>query len=264
MTAEGYPPPEPPSRIAEQVERVGHTPGVLRYLTVFQAMLPELLRRTAEHAAIVGAAMGIALAAGLGLGVVAARRRVFAVVALTVATALLNVPSLALFGLLAVWLGFFNPVAPVIGLAVYAVLPILRNTYTGIRSVDPAAGAAAAGMGMTPLQVLLRVELPLASPVIVAGLRQATVMTVGIATVAAAIDPRGLGVPIFHALGSYAREQIVAAALPAAALGIATDGVLAGAERLVRRSRFGGRADPVGGVPGAGAGSPPAVAAEAP
>jgi osmoprotectant transport system permease protein len=230
----------------------------LRYVTVFQAMLPELLRRTAEHAAIVGAAMGIAVVAGLCLGVVAARRRVFAVVALTVATSVLNVPSLALFGLLAVWLGFFNPAAPVVGLALYAVLPILRNTYTGIRSVDPAARSAAAGMGMTPSQVLLRVELPLASPVIVAGLRQATVMTVGIATVAAAIDPRGLGVPIFHALGTYAREQIVAAAIPAAALGIATDAVLAGGERLVRRSRFGGAGGPAGGVPDGGA---PAVAA---
>jgi osmoprotectant transport system permease protein len=225
----------------------------LRYLTVFQGMLPELARRTVEHAAIVGAAIGIALAVGLVLGVLAARRRGFALIALTLATAVLNVPSLALFGLLAVWLGFFNPVAPVLGLAVYAVLPILRNTYAGIRNVDPAAREAANGMGMRPSQVLLRVELPLASPVIVAGLRQATVMTVGIATVAAAIDPVGLGVPIFHALGSYAREQIVAAAVPAAFLGIATDGVLAGAERIVRRSRFGGGERAPGGDPSAAA-----------
>lgn len=226
----------------------------MRYLTVLQGMLGELLLRAGEHAAIVGVAIGIALVAGLVLGVVATRRRVFALVSLTLATAVLNVPSLALFGFLALWLGFFNPVAPVAGLAVYAVLPILRNTYTGIRSVDPAVVEAATGMGMTPRRVLWQVQLPLAAPVIMAGLRQSAVMTVGIATVAAAIDPRGLGVLIFHALNSYAREQIVVAALPAALLGILTDATLAGAERALERSRLGGSA---GAGPASGRSPPP-------
>lgn len=214
---------------------------------VLQATRDELIRRTAEHAAIVGISVGIALVVGLVLGVVAARRRVFALVSLTVASAVLNVPSLALFGLLAVWLGFFNPLVSVIGLAVYAVLPILRNTYTGIRSVPPAAVEAATGMGMTRRQMLWRVQLPLATPVIMAGLRQSAVMTVGIATVAAVVDPRGLGVLIFHALGSYAKEQIVVAAVPAALLGVLTDRVLAGVERAVGRSRLGGGAPASGG-----------------
>jgi osmoprotectant transport system permease protein len=205
-------------------------------------MAPEILRRTGEHAVIVGAAVGIALVAGLALGVVAARRRLFALVSLTVASAVLNVPSLALFGFLAVWLGFFNPIAPVIGLAVYAVLPILRNTYAGIRSVDAAVVEAATAMGLRPGQVLWQVQLPLAAPAIAAGLRQSAVMTVGIATVAAAIDPRGLGVLIFHALGPYAREQIVVAALPAALLGVLTDATLTRAERALHRSRLGGAA----------------------
>jgi osmoprotectant transport system permease protein len=212
----------------------------VRYLTVLQGMAPEILRRTGEHAVIVGTAVAIALATGVALGILAARRRLFALVSLTVATAAINVPSLALFGLLAVWLGFFNPVASVAGLAVYALFPIFRNTYAGIRSVDAAVVEAATGMGLTAGQVLWQVQLPLAAPVIVAGLRQSAVMTVGIATVAAAIDPRGLGVLIFHALGSYAREQIVAAALPAALLGIATDATLAATERALRRSRLGG------------------------
>ncbi|HEY8202877.1 MAG TPA: ABC transporter permease [Actinomycetota bacterium] len=203
-------------------------------------MRDELVRRTAEHAAIVGISVGIALVVGLVLGVVAARHRAFALVSLTLAAAVLNVPSLALFGFLAVWLGFFNPLVPVVGLAIYAVLPVLRNTYAGIRSVEPAAVEAATGMGMTRRQMLWRVQLPLATPVIMAGLRQSAVMTVGIGTVAAAVDPLGLGVLIFHALGSYAPEQIVVAALPAALLGILTDRALAGAERAVGRSRLGG------------------------
>ena len=211
---------------------------------VLQATRDELLRRTAEHAAIVGISVGIALVVGLILGIVAARRRVFALVSLTLASAVLNVPSLALFGLLAVWLGFFNPLVSVTGLSLYAVLPILRNTYTGIRSVPPAAVEAATGMGMTPRQMLWRVQLPLATPVVMAGLRQSAVMTVGIATVAAAVDPRGLGVLIFHALGSYAKEQIVVAAVPAALLGILTDRVLAWAERAVGRTRLAGAAPP--------------------
>jgi osmoprotectant transport system permease protein len=226
----------------------------MRYLTVFQGMLGELIRRAGEHAALVGTAVGIALVAGLLLGVVAAHRRVFALVSLTVANALLNVPSLALFGLLAVWLGFFNPVASVIGLAGYAVLPILRNTYTGIRSVDLAVAGAALGMGMTPRQVLVKVQLPLAAPVIMAGLRQSAVMTVGIATVAATIDSRGVGVLILQALGSYARPLIVVTALPAALLGIFTDVTLAGVERALRRSRLGGGAG-TGSGPGSGPGS---------
>jgi ABC-type proline/glycine betaine transport system permease subunit len=241
----------------------------MRYLTVFQGMLGELIRRAGEHAAIVGVAVGIALVAGLLLGVLAVRWRAFALVSLPVASALLNVPSLALFGLLAVWLGFFNPVASIIGLAAYAVLPILRNTYTGIRSIDPAVAEAATGMGMSPLQVLGKVQLPLAVPVIMAGLRQSAVMTVGIATVAATIDSRGIGVLILQALGPYAREQIVVAALPAALLGILTDVTLSGAERALRRSPLGGgartglatgppRPGSQTGAQGSGAGASPA------
>jgi osmoprotectant transport system permease protein len=214
----------------------------VRFLTVLEAMRNELLRRTAEHAVIVGVSVGIALVVGLVLGVVAARHRVFALASLTLAAAVLNVPSLALFGFLAVWLGFFNPLVSVVGLAIYAVLPILRNTYTGIRSVEPAAVEAATGMGMTPRQMLWRVQLPLATPVIMAGLRQSAVMTIGIATVAAAVDPRGLGVLIFHALASYAPVQIVVAAVPAALLGILTDRALGGVERVIGRSRLGGGA----------------------
>ena len=138
------------------------------------------------HLETVGLCALIAGVLGVLLGIVAARSDRFATVILAVTSTILTVPSFALFGLLSIWFGFGNPPV-VIGLVLYALLPIVRNTRVGIAAVDPAVTEAARGMGMSQLQVLTRIQLPLAIPVILGGLRQATVMIVAIATVGAAV-----------------------------------------------------------------------------
>jgi osmoprotectant transport system permease protein len=188
---------------------------------------------------IVGICMGASGVVGLGLGVAAARSDRVAAVAIAITSTILTIPSFALFGLFTIWLGLGS--APVIaGLILYALLPILRNTRTGIRAVRPAVIEAARGMGMSPMQVLFRVELPLAVPVILAGLRQATVMVVAIATVGATVGADDLGRPILAAVGrstgSY--ERLLSGVLPVAAIGILADLILAGAERALSRGRI--------------------------
>jgi osmoprotectant transport system permease protein len=190
------------------------------------------------HLQIVGISMALAAALGLLLGVLAARWERFAPVALAVASTLLTIPSFALFGLLAIWFGLGNPPVEV-GLVLYALLPILRNTRTGILAVDPAVVEAARGMGMSPRQILLRVQLPLAVPVIIAGLRQATVMVVAIATVGATVGANDLGQTILSAVGrtSGTMERVLAGVLPVAAIGILADLLLALVQRLLSRGR---------------------------
>jgi osmoprotectant transport system permease protein len=181
--------------------------------------------------------MAAATAAGLLLGVLAARRPRLGAVALTVAGVILTIPSFALFGMLTILLGIGNP-AVELGLALYALLPLIRNTRTGLAAVDPAVVEAAQGMGMGPAQVLLRIELPLALPVIVAGLRQATVMVVAIATVGAAVGANDLGQPLLEGIRGNDRDAIFAGALLVGALGVTADAVLAGLERGLSRGRL--------------------------
>jgi len=148
------------------------------------------------------------------------------------------VPSFALFGLLSIWFGLGNPPV-IIGLILYALLPIVRNTRAGIVAVAPAVVEAARGMGMSRLQVLTRVELPLAVPVILAGLRQATVMIIAIATVGAAVGANDLGQPIIAALtrDTGTLEQVLAGIIPVALIGIIADVVLAAVQRALSRGR---------------------------
>jgi osmoprotectant transport system permease protein len=194
---------------------------------------------TQTHIRIVVICMLVSGTLGLLLGVVAARYDRFAAVSLGITSTILTIPSFALFGLLTIWLGLRDtPV--IVGLILYALLPTLRNTRTGIRAVEPAVVEAARGMGMRPWQVLLRVELPLALPVILAGLRQATVMVVAIATVGATVGSDNLGRPILSAVGrttgSY--ERLLSGLLPVAALGILADASLALVQRLLSRGRI--------------------------
>ena len=195
---------------------------------------PEIL----THLLIVAVCMAAATLVGVGLGILSARSERVAAVALGTTSVLLTIPSFALFGLLTIWLGLGN--APVIvGLALYALLPVTRNTRAGIVGVDPAVVEAARGMGMSGRQILTRVELPLALPVVLAGVRQATVMVVAIATVGATVGADDLGRPILNAVGrttgSY--ERIIAGILPVAAMGILADAVIAMFERSLRRGR---------------------------
>lgn len=190
------------------------------------------------HLLIVAISIAIAAAVGLVLGVGAARSSWFGTVVLAVTSTLITLPSFALFGLLSIWVGLGNP--PVIaGLALYALLPITRNTRAGILAVDPAVVEAARGMGMSGAQLLARVELPLAVPVILAGLRQATVLVVAIATVGATVGSNDLGQPILAAIGrsTGTLDAVLAGIIPVAAIGILADLVLAALERVLSHGR---------------------------
>jgi osmoprotectant transport system permease protein len=209
--------------------------STLRYiLDNWDTLGPQVV----THLEIVGICMLVAGVLGLGLGILASRSERFATLILAVTSTILTVPSFALFGLLSIWFGLGNPPV-IIGLILYALLPIVRNTRAGVVAVAPAVVEAARGMGMSPSQVLTRVELPLAVPVILGGLRQATVMIVAIATVGAAIGVNDLGVPIFGAVSrdTGTLEQVLAGIIPVALIGIIADLVLA----VVQRGLSGGR-----------------------
>jgi ABC-type proline/glycine betaine transport system permease subunit len=194
--------------------------------------------QVATHVEIVGICVAVAAAIGLALGILAARSDRFAAVILAITSTILTVPSFALFGLLSIWFGLGNPPV-IVGLILYALLPIIRNTREGIVAVDPAVAEAARGMGMSREQVLTRVELPLAVPVILAGLRQATVMIVAVATVGAAVGANDLGQPIFAALGRSTGtiDRVLAGVIPVALIGILADTALAAVQRTLSKGR---------------------------
>jgi osmoprotectant transport system permease protein len=188
----------------------------------------EVVQRTAEHIGLVAAAMAIALIIGLPLGVALVRRHTLQRWVLGVANVVQTIPSLALFGFLipVPWIGGVGASTAIVALALYALLPILRNTCTGIEEVDVAVVESARGMGMTPQQVLWQVELPLAAPVLLAGIRVATVLCIGVTTIAAAIGAGGLGVFIFRGVSMVNNQVILAGAIPAALLAILADTAL--------------------------------------
>jgi osmoprotectant transport system permease protein len=185
----------------------------------------EVFERTLEHIGLVGASMAIALVVGLPLGIALVRRTKLQRWVVGAANVVQTIPSLALFGFLipVPWIGGIGASTAIVALALYALLPILRNTCTGIAEVDPAVIESARGMGMTPRQVLWQVQLPLAAPVLLAGIRVATATCIGVTTIAAAIGAGGLGVFIFRGLAMVNNQVILAGAIPAACLAIAAD-----------------------------------------
>jgi len=192
----------------------------------------DVLVRTIQHMGLVAVSVGIAVGVGIPLGVLIARKSVLRGPILGLANVMQTIPSLALFGfLLAVPLIGLGAKNAIVAMVVYSLLPIIRNTFTGIDGVDPAIGEAARGLGMTDLQLLRIVELPLAAPVMLAGIRVAAVMGVGIATIAAAIGAGGLGVFIFRGLAMVDNRVIMAGAIPAAMLALLVDGGLHFIER---------------------------------
>ena len=200
----------------------------MTFLEFLAANRSALLSRTIEHLGLVGLSVLIAIAVGVPLGIAITRRTSLRGPVLAVANVFQTVPSLALFGFLIPLplLGGIGARSAVVALVVYALLPIIRNTYTGISEVDPGVKDAALGMGMTDGELLRMVELPLAAPMILAGIRIATVIGVGIATIAAAIGAGGLGVFIFQGLARVDTTTIMAGALPAALMALALDGGL--------------------------------------
>jgi osmoprotectant transport system permease protein len=204
------------------------------FVDTVNANFDELTMRTLEHISIVGQTVVISSAVGILLGILCARyRRRVAPLVIGTASIVLTLPSYAMFGYLGVALGY-NDNAVIVALTLYAMLPIIRNTYVGLTQVSPAVDEAARGMGMTNRQILFRVRLPIALPVIMAGIRQATVLNVAIATIGAAIASGGLGTPIFHAIGRSELTLLLAATILVAAVGITADFILGQVERALR------------------------------
>ncbi|MFY9583471.1 MAG: ABC transporter permease [Candidatus Acidiferrales bacterium] len=193
----------------------------------------EVLQLTLEHLALVAIAMTLAVVIGVPLGVALTRRRALERWVLGAANVIQTVPSLALFGFLipVPLIGGIGGRTAVVALTLYALLPIIRNTYVGITGVDPAVIEAARGMGMTDGQLLWQVEIPLSLGVILAGIRVATVICVGVATIAAAIGAGGLGMYIFRGVAMVNNQVILAGAIPAAVLAVLADVSLGWAER---------------------------------
>ena len=193
-----------------------------------------------QHVVLVAVSTSVAIAIGLPLGVLLTRRPALRGPVLGVANVFQTIPSLALFGFLIPlpFIGGIGARTAIVALVVYALLPIVRNTYTGIVGVDPAVREAGRGMGMTDRELLTMVELPLAAGVILAGIRVATVVSVGTATIAAAIGAGGLGAYIFRGVAMVNDVLILAGALPAALLALVADGALGLVERrLTWRAR---------------------------
>ena len=199
----------------------------------------EILRATIEHIWLVGLTMLLAIAIGVPLGILVTRRPWLSKPILGGANVAETIPSLALFGFLlpVPWLGDRADRLAIAALTLYALLPIIRNTAAGIAAVDPAVREAARGMGMTELQILFQVELPLSLSTVIAGVRIATVLTIGVATIAAAVGAGGLGEFIFRGLAMVNDQLILAGAIPAAALALAADFMLSVLERRLRPAR---------------------------
>jgi osmoprotectant transport system permease protein len=202
----------------------------------FQRHGSEILQATLEHVWLVGASMLLAIAIGVPLGIAVTRRPWLSKPILGGANIAETIPSLALFGFLlpVPWLGDRAGRLAVVALTLYALLPIIRNTVAGITGVDPAVRDAARGMGMTPRQILFRVELPLSLSTLLAGIRVATVLTIGIATIAAAVGAGGLGEFIFRGLAMVNDQLILAGAIPAALLALGADFLLSVLEKRLR------------------------------
>ncbi len=197
------------------------------------ALWNEIVELTVEHMVLVLVSMAIAIAVAVPTGILMTRRARWQRWVIGFANIMQTVPSLALFGFLIPipLLGGIGKHTAIVALALYALLPILRNTLAGILGVDRAVRESAIAMGMTGRQLLWEVELPLAARTILAGVRVATVTTIGTATIAAAIGGGGLGVFIFRGLASVDTTQILAGAVPAALIALLADGGLGWAEK---------------------------------
>jgi osmoprotectant transport system permease protein len=197
----------------------------------------EILQLTLEHLWLVGVSMFFAILIGIPLGILITRWPALDKPILGSANVIQTIPSLALFGFLlpAPWFGERADRMAILALTLYSLLPLIRNTYVGIRGVDAAVIEAARGMGMTNGQMLWQVQLPLSLGVIIAGIRVATVISVGLATIAAAIGAGGLGELIFRGLAMVSDSVILAGAIPAALLALLADFGLGRLERLLSR-----------------------------
>jgi osmoprotectant transport system permease protein len=202
----------------------------------FQSHHSEIFDATLDHLTLVVISMAFAIVIAVPLGMLIVEHRHLRTIALGIASVFQTIPSLALFGFLIPipFIGGIGRRTAIVALVLYALLPILRNTYVGLSGVDPAILEAAEAMGMTTTQILLRVRLPLALSIILAGIRTATVITIGVATIAAAIGAGGLGTFIFRGVAMVSDAVILAGAIPAALLAIFADLLLGQLERRLK------------------------------
>ena len=199
----------------------------------------EIAELTLEHLWLTAASVLLAAGIGIPTGIWLTRHRRWAQPVLGVVNVIQTIPSLALFGFLLPlpWLGERAARIAITALTAYSLLPIVRNTYEGIHGVDPTLIEVSTALGMTGWQRLRTVELPLAAGFILAGLRTATVLSVGIATIAAAIGAGGLGELIFRGVASVDNRLVLAGAIPAALLALVADGLLGWMEGRLRARR---------------------------
>ncbi|MDF7811346.1 ABC transporter permease/substrate-binding protein [Hymenobacter sp. YC55] len=205
-------------------------------LAFWQLQAGKLGQQTVQHIGLTAASLLLGVAVGVPLGLLLTRRPRLAPWVLGAAGVLQTIPSIALLGFLIPAMGI-GPVPAIFALFLYALLPIVRNTVTGIRGVDAGVVEAARGLGFTDGQLLRRVELPLALPVLLAGIRTAAVINVGVATLAAYVAAGGLGEFIFGGIALNNPVMILAGAIPAAALALVFDAALGGVQRLAGRKR---------------------------
>ena len=206
------------------------------YWSFFAEHREEIIGATLDHMFLVVIAMAIAIFVGVPLGMFIVRRPAPRAIALGLANIFQTIPSLALFGFLIPipFIGGIGKRTAIVALVLYALLPILRNTYVGLSGTDPAVLEAAEAMGMTQAQILFRVRFPLALAVILAGIRTATIITIGVATIAAAIGAGGLGTFIFRGVALVSDSLILAGAIPAALLALLADFFLGLIERRLK------------------------------
>ncbi len=195
------------------------------FLVMLQNRWPEIMIGTWEHIQLTLVALFIGNLIALPLGILLTRKRNLAEAVIGITSVFQTIPSLALLGFMIPFFGIgFGPA--IVALSIYALLPILRNTYTGILGVNQAVVDAGTGMGMTSRQVLFMIEIPLALPIIMAGIRTATVMVIGVATLAALVGAGGLGDIIFRGIAMARQDLILAGAIPAALLSMIFDYIL--------------------------------------
>lgn len=201
--------------------------GIIEFI---QGNWPTLMQLTLEHIQLVGLAVGVAVLTGVPFGIYISQKESLANLVLAVAGIIMTIPSIALFGIMIPIFSIINQgigfVPAIVALILYSQLPIIRNTYIAIRSVDPNTRDAAIGMGMTKWQRLYKVELPLALPVIMAGVRMAIVLTIGIGAIAAYIGAGGLGVYIVRGISTSYTTMVQVGALTVSILAISTDVLL--------------------------------------
>ena len=206
-------------------------------IAFIMANLSVIGQRMLEHVSLVSVSVGVAILTGVPIGILITQSRVWADRVLYVASVIITIPSIALFGILIPVLSLIGQgigyLPAVIALILYAQLPIIRNTYTAIMNVDPALREAARGMGMTTLERLRRVELPLALPVIINGVRSAVVLNIAIAAIATYIGAGGLGTFISRGISQTDIRQLLTGALSVSLLAIIADYALLGAQRLM-------------------------------